>query len=73
MAYFKDADDVYATIGKLFEDLAEDEELGPKFGKANTIVQYQYRDPDSRITVKLIDGEDGQVDLVRRPWSPRWS
>ena len=62
MAYFKDADEVYATIGKLFENLADDEELAPKFRKANTIVQYQYRDPESRITVKLIEGEDGQVD-----------
>ena len=62
MAYFKDADEVYRYIGKLFQDLAEDEELAPKFRKANTIVQYQYRDPESQITVKLIEGEDGQVD-----------
>ena len=40
MPYFKDADEVYATIGKLFEDLADDDELAPKFQKANTIVQY---------------------------------
>jgi putative sterol carrier protein len=59
---FKDADEVYAYIGKLFEDLAEDDELAPKFSQANTIVQYQYRDPESTITVKLIDGEEGQVD-----------
>ena len=39
------------------------DELGPKFQKANTIVQYRYREPDSIITVKLIEGEDGQVDL----------
>jgi putative sterol carrier protein len=63
MPYFKDADEVYATIGKLFQDLAEDDELSPKFQKANTIVQYQYRDPQSQITVKLIEGEDGQVDF----------
>jgi putative sterol carrier protein len=62
MAYFQDADEVYATIGKLFRDLAEDDELAPRFRKANTIVQYQYRDPESRITVKLIEGEEGQVD-----------
>jgi putative sterol carrier protein len=59
---FKDADEVYAYIGKLFEDLAEDDRLATKFSKANTIVQYQYRDPESTITVKLIDGEEGQVD-----------
>ena len=63
MAYFKDPDEVYQFIGKLFEDLADDQELGPKFRKANTIVQYQYRNPESTITVKMIDGEDGQVDM----------
>ena len=63
MAYFKDADEVYAFIGRLFQDLADDEELAPKFRKANTIVQYQYREPESMITVKLIEGEDGEVDL----------
>ena len=50
MAYFKDAQEVYDTIGKLFQDLAEDEELAPKFRKANTIVQYDYREPESTIT-----------------------
>jgi putative sterol carrier protein len=63
LAYFKDADDVYRYIGKLFQDLADDDELAPKFRKANTIVQYRYREPESTITVKLMEGEDGQVDL----------
>jgi putative sterol carrier protein len=63
MPYFKDAGEVYATIGKLFQDLKDDDELAPKFRQANTIVQYQYREPESRITVKLIEGEDGQVDF----------
>jgi hypothetical protein len=62
LAYFKDADEVYRYIGKLFEDLAGDDDLGPKFRKANTIVQYRYRDPESTITVRLQDGQDGQVD-----------
>ena len=63
MAYFKDADEVYEFIGTLFSDLASDEELGPKFRKANTIVQYRYTNPESVITVKMIEGEDGEVDL----------
>jgi putative sterol carrier protein len=70
LAYFKDADEVYAYIGKLFEELSEDQELAPKFRKANTIVQYQYRDPDSQITVKLLDGEDGQVDCGKTALKP---
>ena len=70
MAYFKDADEVYAYIGRLFEELSEDEELAPKFRKANTIVQYQYRHPESQITVKLLDGEDGQVDFGETALKP---
>ena len=45
MAYFKDADEVYATLGKLFVEIATDEELAPKFRKANTIVRYEYSEP----------------------------
>ena len=62
MAYFKDAQEVYDVIGKLFADLAEDEELAPKFRKANTIVRYDYRDPESTITVRLQEGQPGDVD-----------
>ena len=63
MAYFKDDQEVYETIGKMFQDLADDPELGPKFRKANTIVQYQYRNPESQITIKMREDEEGQVDL----------
>jgi putative sterol carrier protein len=60
---FEDDQEVYQYIGKLFQDLADDEELGPRFRKADTIVQYQYSNPESQITVKMKEGEDGQVDL----------
>jgi putative sterol carrier protein len=70
VAYFRDADEVYKYIGRLFEQLAEDDELAPKFRKANTIVQYQYRDPESRITVRLQEGEDGQVDCGETTMEP---
>ena len=63
MAYFKDAQDVYDTLGKLFVDLADDDELGPKFRKADTIVRYEFRDPDSQITVRLQPDQPGDVDF----------
>ena len=63
MAVFKSDQEVYEFIGKLFADLADDDELGPRFRKADTIVQYQYSNPDSQITVKMKDGQDGQVDF----------
>jgi putative sterol carrier protein len=70
LAYFKDAQEVYETIGKLFADLAADEELAPKFRKANTIVQYVYSDPDSQITVRLQEGEEGDVDFGETEMEP---
>jgi hypothetical protein len=53
LAYFKDAQEVYDTLGKLFQDLVTDDELAPKFRQANTIVRYEYSEPDSVITVRL--------------------
>jgi putative sterol carrier protein len=60
---FKDDQEVYRYIGRLFQELVDDDELGPKFQKADTIVQYQYKNPDSQITVKMKEGEEGQVDF----------
>ncbi len=70
MGYFKDADEVYRFIGRLFQDLADDEELAPKFRNANTIVQYQYREPESVITVRLMEGEEGEVDCGETDMEP---
>jgi putative sterol carrier protein len=70
MAYFRDAQDVYDTIGRLFVDLSNDEELAPKFRKANTIVQYNHRDPDAPITVRLKEDEPTDVDFGETEMEP---
>lgn len=70
MAHFADADEVYRYIGRLFEEIVADEELGPKFQRANTIVQYRYREPESQVTVKMRDGEDRRVDLGDTDFEP---
>jgi putative sterol carrier protein len=63
MSYFNSEQEVYDTLGKLFVDLMEDDELMPKFRRSNTIVQYQFRDPESQITVRMKEDEDPKVDL----------
>jgi putative sterol carrier protein len=70
LAYFKDAQAVYDTIGKLFAELAKDEELAPKFRKANTILQYDYRDPDSKITLRLQEDQPGDVEFGETEMEP---
>src|SRR4051795_7310262 len=70
MALFTDAQDVYDTLGRLFVDIASDEELAPKFRKANTIVRYDYSEPDSVITVRLQEGQPGDVDFGESDMEP---
>ena len=70
MAYFNDAQDVYDTLGKLFVDLADDDELGPKFRKADTIVRYEFTNPDSQITVRLQPDQPGDVDFRESEMEP---
>jgi putative sterol carrier protein len=70
MPYFKDEQEVYDYIGKLFLDLAQDAELWPRFRKANTIVQYQFSNPDSQITVRMQEDGDAQVDLGASEMDP---
>jgi putative sterol carrier protein len=70
LAYFKDAQEVYDTIGQLFTELAADEELAPKFRQANTIVQYQHREPDSTITVRLRQDEPTDIDFGETEMEP---
>jgi hypothetical protein len=60
---FKDESDVYAFIGRLFQELAADPELAPQFQRANTTVQYQMSDPVSQITTDLRPDRAIRVDL----------
>jgi hypothetical protein len=63
LGYFKDEADVYRFIGRLFQELIEDPDLGPRFHKSNTTVRYEMRDPESRITVDMRSDRPMQVDL----------
>ena len=70
MGYFADAQEVYDTLGKLFVNIANDDELAPKFRRANTIVRYQYAEPESAITVRLQEGQPGDVDFGESEMEP---
>lgn len=70
MPVFKDAQEVYDTLGRLFVDLAADPDLGPKFRKANTVVRYEYSEPEATITVRLQEGEPGDVDFGESEMEP---
>jgi len=60
--HFRDEQELYEIIGGLFREVGEDPELGAKFRRANTIVQYQYRNPDAQITLRMREDEPPVVD-----------
>lgn len=73
MGYFRDAEEVYATLGKLFRELAtrpEHEELAERFRKANTVLQHVYREPDATITQRLQEGEEAEVAFGETEMEP---
>jgi hypothetical protein len=61
MPYFKDAEDVYAHLGRLFEDIVADEDLAARFKRADTIIQIRMRRPDSQVTLKALEEEQDPV------------
>jgi hypothetical protein len=64
MAYFKDADDVYGTLGRFLRELAADAELAPALERADTTFQLRLRQPDSLVTVSAPrDDQPATVDL----------
>ena len=70
MPYFENADEVYGTIGKLLQGIAEDDEIAERFRGANTILQYVLTEPDATITVRLQSGEPGDVDFGETKMEP---
>lgn len=63
MPYFKDAEDVYTNLGRLFEDVAADEALSARLRNVDTVVQYRMRRPDSQLTIQALAEGDLRVDF----------
>jgi SCP-2 sterol transfer family protein len=63
MGYFADSDEVYRYIGRLFEQIVADPDLGPQFQRADTIVQYRFTEPDAQVTVRMKQDQERRVDL----------
>lgn len=71
MPYFQNADELYRYLGTLLQELSDDPVLGPRFRGANTIVQFRTANPDAVVTVKLLEGQDGQVDCGETTLDPQ--
>jgi putative sterol carrier protein len=62
--------DVYAHLGRLFEEMLGDPETAQQCQRADTIVQYRYHDPDATITVDIRRDGDCAVALGETDLEP---
>ena len=62
MGLFRDAQDVYGCIGRIFEDAIADPEIGPKTKEAGLTIRFNFTDPDSVIYVDFAEGTVGYGD-----------
>jgi putative sterol carrier protein len=53
---FQNPQDVYDTIGKIFEEAIADPEIGPKTKEAGLTIRFTFTDPDSVIYVDFAQG-----------------
>lgn len=56
MALFRNAQDVYECIGKIFEEAIADPEIGPKTKAAGLTIRFDFTEPTSIIYVDFAQG-----------------
>ena len=66
MGHFKDDEDVYRFIGRMFQELAADPELVPRLQKANTTVRFEMREGDGQVAETSFVIRDGKIVQWRR-------
>lgn len=59
MALFKSEQDVYDVLGTFFRNASRNETMGPSIQKSGLIIQFEYSDPASILTIDTTEHEDG--------------
>ena len=60
---FSTADDVHDSLGRLFQELATDQDVGLRLSRLDTVVQLRYRQPDTKVTLVAREGDAPAVHL----------
>jgi len=57
MGLFRDAQDVYDCIGRIFQEAISDPEIGPKTKEAGLTMRFDFKEPESIIYVDFAQGD----------------
>ena len=67
MSGFKSADECREVIGRAFELMSTDPEMGPKLREADTPQRWEF--PDLHLVVNVTAADDGSRENLRWEWS----
>src|SRR5512134_520448 len=51
MAVFKDYEDLFSCMGRLYDDSKRDSRIAPKIKASNLVIQFHYDDPHATVTI----------------------
>jgi putative sterol carrier protein len=57
MGLFRDPQDVYDCIGRIFQEAISDPEIGPKTKEAGLTIRFDFKEPESVIYVDFAQGK----------------
>jgi hypothetical protein len=61
MAYFENSDELDGVMEKLWNRIKSDPDMSKKLLDSKLIVQFKYREPDSRLTIDCSDGKEMKI------------
>ncbi|QQE78174.1 SCP2 sterol-binding domain-containing protein [Alicyclobacillus sp. SO9] len=64
MGLFQSEQDVYDVLGAFFRDAAKDEAMGPAIQTSGLVIQFEYSDPNSVLTIDTTKAEAGTYFAV---------
>jgi hypothetical protein len=51
MAVFKDYDELYTCLARLYDDAKRDSRIAPKIKGSNLVIQFRYEEPHATVTI----------------------
>jgi putative sterol carrier protein len=70
MQFFANTDELHHVMNELWMRIGRDPEMLEKLLQSKLIVQFQYREPEGRVTIDCSDGKELKVAVGDQPLKP---
>ncbi|MBX9948982.1 MAG: SCP2 sterol-binding domain-containing protein [Candidatus Obscuribacterales bacterium] len=70
MQFFANTDELHQVMKELWARIGRDPDMSEKLLQSKLIVQFQYREPEGRVTVDCSDGKEMKVTVGKQPIKP---